>query len=129
MKEIEIDFYSGFDDDTEIIFLIETDEYRKRLSIWHFYFDNIMGKIEPENGEWTNMAYYYRYMVGWDREENWKIPNLDMALLQFRSIKLIPDNRTTQMYFNAEYRILGEIIDILSEAIEKKVNVYMSKLD
>ena len=128
MREIEIDFYSGFDDDTEIIFSIETGEYRKKLSIWHFYFEKIMDKIEPENDEWTNIAYYYRFMVGWDREENWKIPNLDVALFQFRSIKLTPDNRNNQMYFNAECRILAEIIDILSEAIDKKVDVYIKKI-
>jgi hypothetical protein len=128
MREIEIDFYSGFDDDTEIIFSIETDEYRKKLSIWCFYFEQIMDKIEREDDEWTDIAYYYHFMIGWDREENWRIPNLDAALLQFKSIKLIPDYRVNQMHYNAKCRILAEIIEILSEAIEKKVDVYIIKI-
>jgi hypothetical protein len=127
MQEIEIDFYSKFDGDTEVSLSFQTDKYRKSISIWHFYFENIMGKMERLEDESSCLAHYYHCVIGWDRDGTWKIPNLDLALLQFKSIKLVPDLQTNQKYFNAEYRILNEIIQMISEAVEKKVDVYISQ--
>jgi hypothetical protein len=126
MKNIEIDFYSGFEYDEEITFFIDTDNYKKVLKIWRGYFEEIMCKIaSSEDDGWIGLAYYYHLMIGWDRNENWYIPNLEEALSQLQSIKLLPDYSTDQIYYNAEYRILAEMIDMISEAIDKKLKVYI----
>jgi hypothetical protein len=127
MQEIKIDFYSEFDEDTEVTLSFQTDEYRKTISIWHFYFENIMDKMEEIEDESLCFYHLYRHLIGWERDGTWKIPNLDCALLQFKGIELSPDLRTNTMYFNAECRILDEIIQMISEAIEKKVDVYISQ--
>jgi hypothetical protein len=126
MKNIEIDFYNAFEGDEEITFSISTDEYKKTLRIWHGYFWEIMDKIEPsEEDGWTSLAYYHHLLLGWNREENWYIPNLEEALSQLQSIELLPDYSTNQKYYNAEYRILAEMIDMISEAIDRKLKVYV----
>jgi hypothetical protein len=129
MKDIEIDFYSGFDDDNEIVFFIETDKYKKKLRIWQGYFDEIMKKIELEDHDWTGIAYYYNLLLGWNVEENWQIPNIEKVLLQFKNIELTPDCQVGQIYYNAECEILKEIIKILSEAIDKNLSVYIRKIE
>ncbi len=126
MKNIQIDFYSGFEGDEEITFSINTDEYTKTLRIWRGYFWQIMDKIEPsEDDGWTGLAYYHNLLLGWYRAENWYIPNLEEALSQLQSIKLLSDYSTNQIYYNAEYRILTEMIDMIEEAIDKKLKVYI----
>ena len=51
-----------------------------------------MGKIEPsEEDGWTGLAYYRNLLLGWYREENWYIPNLEEALSQLQSIELLPN--------------------------------------
>ena len=128
MQEIEIDFYSKFYGDTEVTLSLQTDEYRKKISIWHFYFENIMREMEQLEDESLCLSYYYHCVIGWDRDGTWKIPNLNSALLQFKNIELLPDLQTNQKYFNAECRILNEIIQMISEAIEKKVDIYISQI-
>ena len=128
MKNIDIDFYDEFDGEVEIIFSIITNNYTKRLRIWSGYFDTIMMKIEPlKDDGWTSLSYYYHLMIGWDIEDNWQIPNLEEALLQLQSIEIEPNYSDKYIYYNAEFRILAEIISILSEAIHEKVSVYIHR--
>jgi hypothetical protein len=130
MKNTEIDFYSEFEGEDEIVFFIKTGEYTKELRMWHRYLDMILMRIEvPEYEPWTSLAYYYHLMLGWEIEKNWQIPNLEEALLQLQSIKIEVDETKKQRYDNAEYRILSEMINIISEAICKKIPVYINKID
>jgi hypothetical protein len=127
MKDIELDFYSEFDGDTEIIFIIKTDNYQKKLRIWSGYFSQIMRMIEmPEDTPWSGLAYYFHLMIGW-QEDYWQIPNLEEALLQLQSIKLEPDYSNNQIYPNGTYLILSEMINMLSESIDKNLPVYIQQ--
>ena len=111
MKNIEIDFYSEFEGEDEIVFFIKTDEYTKELRMWHWYLDMILMRIEvAEHEEWTSLAYYYHLILGWEVEKNWQIPNLEEALSQLQSITIEVDDTNNQIYNNAEYRILSEMI-------------------
>ncbi|MBM7541149.1 hypothetical protein [Amphibacillus cookii] len=54
--------------------------------MWDGYFDSIMNKLEPLNGKWTSLAYYYNLDEGWYGESPWKIPDNQEALKQLESI-------------------------------------------
>jgi hypothetical protein len=123
MKKIEIDFRCGCDRDEEIILSFSTDLYQKRLRIWEGYFNAIVSQIElSANGKWTGIAYYFHLFLGWNKEENWQIPDLYEVLSQFKSINM-PKDRL--VYENAN-EVLAEIIEFLAEAIEKNSPVYIA---
>jgi hypothetical protein len=122
MENIEIDFRCGCGSDEEIILSISTDIYQKKLRIWEGYFNAIVSQIElSADGTWTGIAYYFHLFLGWNKEENWQIPDLNEALLQFKSINM-PEDRL--IYENAR-EVLVEIIEFLSEASEKNLPVYI----
>jgi hypothetical protein len=123
---IDVDFFREIDDD-EIIFSMETNEYIKKIRMGEFYFEEIMDLVPPENGDWTEVARYHQYNIGWEMRENWKIPDIKAALLQFKSIKMAPDYINQRIYVNGPYNILKQIIIMLEEAIEQNADVYISK--
>jgi hypothetical protein len=85
-----------------------------------------MEQIEPskERG-WTGLAYYYHLCIGWEEEKNWQIPNLAEALLQFKKISLPMKGEYSHSIYECSEQVLAEIINMLSEAIERKLSVYI----
>jgi hypothetical protein len=123
MENIEIDFYTKFEEDREIRFSIKTDNYTKIIRIWEGYFNEIMEEVElSDDGTWTSLAYYYHLLEGWYKEDNWQIPDIEKALLQLQNIKFSHD-RHIQKNANT---VLVEIVNLLLEAIERKTPIYIS---
>ena len=129
MRNITIDFYTKFEGENEIIFLIKSDNYEKRLRIWSCYFDEIMMKIEPsEDHGWTGLAYYSHLLIGWHTEINWQIPDLTEALFQFQSVKLPQDDPDNNLDYETDRKVLVEIINMILEALEEKIPVYILEI-
>jgi hypothetical protein len=127
MKDIEIDFYTAFDGDEEIVFFEKIGNYIKKIRIWQGYFRGIMDRMEQQDDNLTCLYYYHNMNIGWNDDESWKIPNLEEALLELKSIEIPVDNSTDKIYDNAEQRILNELIIMVSEAIDKKSSVYIQR--
>jgi hypothetical protein len=86
-------------------------------------------RLRPANDGVPCLVYYYDKIMDFNNEDKGcQISNLDKILLELQSIKLIPDNRTDQIYYNAGYRILSEMIDMITEALDKKMSVYIQAI-
>jgi hypothetical protein len=64
MRIFEVDFYTGFEPDPELIFIWKSIEAEKRFKLWEGYFDTIMQQsyISKDSGSWQGLAYYYHLL-------------------------------------------------------------------
>lgn len=123
MQNIEIDLYTGYEGEPEMIFEITTNTYSKKLRIWDGYFNRIMKYIGlSQDGNWTGLAYYYHLLIGWNEEDHWQVPDLQEALSQLKSVSIPEDEEMHEL----RNQVLPEIINILSKGIEEKVPVYIT---
>jgi hypothetical protein len=122
MKNIEIDLYTGYEGESEVVLSITTDVFSKKVRIWRGYFSRVIKYIEPDKNTWTGLAYYYHLVIGSTEEEHWQIPDLEEALSQLKSIS-IPENE--QMH-EVRTQVLPEIMNVISEGIEAQVPVYIT---
>jgi hypothetical protein len=123
MQNTEVDFYSGYEGDDEIIFTMKSSNCcQKKLRIWDGYFHSIINQVKlSDDGSWPGLAYYYHLRIGWYEEDNWQIPNINEALLQFKNICL-PSDRPI---YEISSQVLVEIINILSEAVETDSPIFI----
>ena len=117
-KIIELDYYSRFEGYLEIQFILEFSSQKKVIKIWDGYFNSIMECIKPSLAGWTGLAYYYHLDIGWYDESPWEIPDLELALEQFRTIYLPEQKEEEQV-------ILASIIQLLEEACILNEKVYI----
>lgn len=106
-------YYNGFEGDEEIVFrLYIRDKEKEQLGIWGGYFNSIVELIKPDDKGWTGLAYYYHLDIGWYEEENWKIPDIELAYRQLLGIykNIINEN---------EKKILNIILKLLKKALKK----------
>lgn len=123
MQYNEIDFYTGFEGEPELIFLQKTANCEKILRLWEGYFDTMMQQVSlSSNGEWTNLAYYYHLCLGcWGEEvENWQIPNIESVIDQLKKIQLMADD-------SQSIPSLQALIIFLKEANEQSISVYITR--
>ena len=99
-------YYAGFEGNPEIDIYTFKGNIRIGIEIWDGYFDEIMGAIQPLNGEWQSLAYYYNLDEGWYDDSPWEIPNNQEALKQFESIDKSTLGKVSQ-------EILTKIIGLL----------------
>ncbi|MGX7245930.1 hypothetical protein ACWOC1_13890 [Enterococcus quebecensis] len=98
-------YYEGFEGNPEIDIYTFSKNEKVGIEMWDGYFDEIMRAIQPVNGEWQSLAYYYNLYEGWYDESPWEIPNNQEALKQFESI----DNSTLD---KVSQEILTKIIEL-----------------
>ena len=128
MQDIEIDFYSGFEDDEEIHFFIKTELSTRKIKMWIGYFRTILRSIKtPSDIPWTGLAHYNNFHLGWHEESNWQIPDLEEVLFQLQHIELPVDDPMNHMDYSPQREILVEMISIISEGIEKNLPVYINQ--
>jgi hypothetical protein len=123
MKMFEIDFYTGFEQDPELMFIQKSISYEKRLRLWEGYFDTMMHQVKlSQNEPWTSLAYYYHLCLGcWgDEQENWKIPNVQEALSQLQALELSDEDNQTIAAWQT-------LILFLKEADEENNSVYITR--
>jgi hypothetical protein len=127
MNNIEIDFYSNFEDEDEIEFFIIAESVKK-IRMWAGYFHTILRHIEvPPDTDWTGLVYYDNLLIGWHKEKNWQIPCLEEVLSQLKSVKIPMDDLVNNMDYKPARNILTEMINIVSEGIDKGFPVYINK--
>jgi hypothetical protein len=128
MKNIVIDFYSAFEEDDGIVLFSNSDNILRKIIIWEGFFWKIIEKLEPTpmiGDELNDLIRIYNYtMQASYRNEPYQVLNLEIILLQLQGMKSDPDT-SNQIYYDADNRILSEMIILISEAIEKKISVYM----
>ncbi len=79
-------YYEGFEGNPEIDIYTFLENEKVGIEMWDGYFDEIMRAIQPVNGEWQSLAYYYNLYEGWYDDSPWPIPDNQEALKQFESI-------------------------------------------
>jgi hypothetical protein len=128
MNDIDMDFYSGFEDEEEIEFFVQTNSRTKKIRMWIGYFRTILRHIKtsPDVG-WTGLVYYDNLLIGWHEEKNWRISCLKEVLLQLKGIELPVDNPVNNLDYEPERKILVEMISIVSEGINGNFPVYINK--
>lgn len=120
METIMKDYYKGFEGYPEIQFIRGLKDGGKEiLSMWDGYFDSIMNAIEPKENCWTGIAYYYHIEQPWFEESEWKIPNVETVLNQFKEINITILEDKVQA-------VLNDIIVLLSNAQEWNETVWIS---
>lgn len=120
MSDINKKYYLGFEGEPEIIFtVIQQNGIKSGLSLWSGYFNNIMQQIEPVDGRWTALAYYYNLNIGWYDESPWLIDNISGAYEQFKGIDKYKLDATEQ-------EILEKILELLQKSIEENSKISIS---
>ncbi len=128
MGNIEMDFYSGFEDEQEIEFFSITNLGVTKIRMWIGYFHMILRQIKtPPDTNWTGLVYYDNLLIGWHKEKNWQIPCLEEVLLQLQVLRIPIDNSVNNMDYESVQKILTEMINIVSEGIDKGFPVYINK--
>jgi len=121
MEIVDRKFYEGFEGEPEIHFIYKAKEQVKRLTIWDGYFDEIMYQIEPVDGYWTSLAYYYHLDIGWcEGNGPWKVENPEEALDQFKTV-----DKTSLGSKTAE--VLGEILHLFAEGIKNNAEIFIEE--
>ena len=121
MKNINEEYFEGFEGEAEILLTIEKIPGKtESIGIWSGYFDSIIEKIQPINGYWTGLAYYYHLDIGWYEESPWQVDNLKEAYEQLAEI----DKESLE--YPQEKEILGIILSMFKEAIENGYKIYIS---
>ncbi|WP_271001601.1 dihydroorotate dehydrogenase (quinone) [Listeria seeligeri] len=113
------DFYKGFEGYPEIDFYTYIDDMKLGIEMWEGYFDNIMKEINPSNGRWTSLAYYYHLDEGWYDESPWEIPSNTEALELLETIHISNLDTITQ-------EILLKLINLLKKNINSQFYIEYS---
>jgi hypothetical protein len=136
MKSIEVDFYSEFDGDDGLILFSISDECHTKILIWEAFFVWIVERselMEDEGLDELRRCYYETIIDIPEKGESYKqihqVLFLEMTLVGLRNALRPTDTRTDVTYYDAENRIISAMIILISEAIEKNLNVYLKKLD
>lgn len=112
-----IDYYTGFEGEPEIQFiLIQGEKKLEKLSIWHGYFDEIVDKVEANQGRWKGLAYYYHLDKGWYEVSPWPMRNISYVLKQ---LKQVNEDKLSETATN----ILEEIMILLEKALKHNVDI------
>jgi len=121
MEKIDRKFYDGFEGEPEIHFICKLNSQVKRLIVWVGYFNEIMYLIEPVEGKWTSLAYYYHLHIGWySKEGPWRVEKPEEALAQFRTIdKTLLEAETLQVF--------EEICTLIEYGIEKEGEIFIKE--
>jgi hypothetical protein len=130
MKNIEVNFYSGFESNDGVILLSQLEDRSRRIIIWNGFYKEIIDRLEPMIDDELNdlIRCYDEIMMNLDSDNKLcQVLNLKTILIQLQNLDLTPDTRTDQIYYDAENRIIAEMIILISEAIDKQTNVYMQK--
>jgi hypothetical protein len=89
--------------------------------------------MEDEGLDELRRCYYETIMDTPKKRESYDRPHqvlfLEMTLVGLRNALRPTDTRTDVTYYDAENRIISAMIILISEAIEKNLNVYLKKLD
>lgn len=113
-------FYEGFEGSPQITFCLTKNNFiEKKISIWDGYFNDIMNKIQPQNGGWTGLAYYYHLHIGWYEEDEWLIPDILEAYNQLSNIN------TDEFKYEEEKEILILITDLMKKGMEHGEKMYI----
>lgn len=120
MSDINKKYYLGFEGEPEIILtVIQQNDKKSGISLWSGYFNNIMQQIEPVEGRWTALAYYYNLDIGWYDESPWFVDNILDAYEQFKGIDKYKLD-------TAEQEILEQILELFKKSIEENSRVSIS---
>lgn len=123
MKIYEIDFYTGFEGEPELVFTQVVNDYKKIFRLWEGYFDTIIQHISVStDGNWKGLAYHYHLCLGcWgDDQKDWQIPNIAEALIQLQEIKIQEEDTQTVI-------ILDALIEFLKEAHAEDISVSITR--
>lgn len=120
MGNIDERYYIGFEGEPEITFsVIEENNTKHEFGMWGGYFDNIMKQIQPKEGKWIALAYYYNLGIGWYDESPWLIKNLEESYEQLIEIEM-------DKLENEEKEILKIILSMLRHAIDNNYKAFIS---
>lgn len=124
MAEVDEIYYEGYEDEPEIIFVIENNGIvRKRLGIWEGYFNDILDDLSPTDEGWTGITYYFH--IGMYKDEHWfrdkpfHIDDLSLVYNQLTSIK------RDMLRFYDTLPVLYKIIDLIKDAMDNNEEVYI----
>ena len=88
METIVDKYYIGYEGEPEIQIIRRTVQGDVCvLRIWSGFFDEIMNAVEPEEKDWSSLAYYYNLYSGWYEESPWLLQDINAAVEQLKSIK------------------------------------------
>ncbi|HEX9062329.1 MAG TPA: hypothetical protein VF941_19330 [Clostridia bacterium] len=103
------DYYIEYEGEDEFYFILERRSGEKHiLKMMTWSFDNIMRLIEPENGKWVGMAYYYHVDDdGWYMgDKPWKIPDIKSFIKQLDKVDLSELDDLDKEVFKSIYSLL-----------------------
>jgi hypothetical protein len=131
MKNTKIDFYSAFDNDGLEIFT-DSDNCSRKVLTWYAYYRNILERLEPMiEDELNDLIRCYDEALSNSNINNkpCEVFNLEIMLSQLQNAVRPTDTDINQIYHDAENRIIIEMISLISEAIDKKISVYIRRIE
>jgi hypothetical protein len=133
MQYIEIDFYTGFLYARCLVLWTRSDDCSRKIFIWEGFYTTILERIERIDMTIDDdlndlIRCYDEVMANIDSEENpSQVLNLERILPQLRNAIYPPDTSLEKIYYDAENRIIVEMITLFSEAIEKNLKIYVHR--
>lgn len=121
MSNIDEKYYLGFEGEPEIIFtVVQKNNEKREIGMWEGYFDKIIKQIEPKDGKWVALAYYYHLDIGWYEESPWVIENLPEVYDQLGEIN------KENLECIEQREVLDIILSMLRGAIDNNDKVFIS---
>lgn len=88
MKLMNIDLYSGYEGETEVVIELQcVDGTRSSIRTWSGFFDRMMNHFEPQVGGWTGIARHYHMLTGWVESDVWTDPRPSQTLAMLEEIR------------------------------------------
>lgn len=122
-------YYSGFEGEPEIQFILNRGSGNYVLSIWEGYFDRIMSLLKPDDTGWTGIAYYYHMYTGWYDEDMWIVEDIIDSYNKFKSIPKEHLCKNSKAVLEEICKLFSEaVLNNYSVIIHREQNVYLTRL-
>lgn len=128
-KIVNDSYYTGFEGEPEIAFVLEKSNERQILKMWIGYFDTLLDLMCQYESFNDGILHEYYVHEGWYEDSPWEITNIDAAIQLFKSFNLQSvDEKTIEASSNIVStlpEVAREIAYFLEQAKSNECKVYI----
>lgn len=113
-----IDYYSGFEGEAEIIFKVQVEQKTFEFKMWIGYFESILSNVclvNPKNNRFLKLYYLYE---GWYDDSPFEIENINEVIEVFNNFEVENLTEERRSKLNSLIPELNEVKERLVEFLE-----------
>lgn len=129
-KGENIDYYTGFEGEPEIVFSVQFEQKTFEFKMWIGYFDSILSNVNLINN--INNYFFYLYSVheGWFDNSPYEIKDVNEIIEVFDSFEVdkLSDDKKTQLntLTSTLQEVKDSVIEFLKFAVANECSVTIS---